>query len=279
MTVSIRSTFITQKNVTTAEANIKSGNVKAAGVTPSGDVVVEVRSDTTRKISHLIINSEGTLVTHFCESVKKLPLTGSTRSCWHLAIAMLALHTAYPERKAPDLPHPIEVAVTFPEEALINKDITPDLIGCKGEFNRCTFLPLDLPQDEANTQAPEEAAKIPTIELSKEDAWLGELNLPPSVLAKVMLFRDRQYIDLDEEQMKRVPQNVNYEAQGNELVQTVSALVYGKDAANWEPVLLRGPKGTGKSTLVNKVAEIFMLPVNRISGSTDHDLDGRARCS
>ena len=37
---------------------------------------------------------------------------------------------------------------------------------------------------------------------------------------------------------------------------------------------MRGPKGTSKSTLVNKVAEILMLPVNRISGSTDHDLDG-----
>ncbi len=243
MKVSIRSTYITNKNILKAEEHIKSGNVKAAGVTPSGEVVIEVQSESTRKISHLLINKEGTLVTHFCERIKKLPAKGSPKegSCWHMAIALLALHKAYPERKFPELPYALEVVSTFPEDAFISREISQDLIGRPGEFNRCSFVPMNLPVDN---EKPVEAEPIVVSDLSGEHAWLGDLGLPSAVLSKVISFREGQLVDLSEEQLVRIPKKVNYKAQKQELVQSVSAFAYGTKGQNWEPILLRGPKGT-----------------------------------
>jgi MoxR-like ATPase len=274
MTVSIRAGYVTKKNYLKAQESIKNGLVKAAGVTASGDVAVEIVSESTRKISVLTIDRKGKVATHFCSAIKKLPAEGSSKrgTCWHLAAALIALTEDNEEHEFP-LPYPLEVVTTFPETPVVIRDITPYVTGNRGEFNRCEFLPIEVPDNKPEEQAETKIEDFVPV-LSEEDLWLEQYNFPFAVLNKVLKFRESQRIDLTETQYSRVPQNVNYTPQGKELIQTVSALMYGADGQNWEPVLLRGPKGTGKSTLVNKVAEILMLPVNRISGSTDHDLDG-----
>lgn len=274
MTVSMRVGYVNTKNLRKAKESIKNGFLKAAGVTPNGDVVIETMSESSRKISHLIIDSECRVVTHFCERIKKLHSEGTAveGTCWHLGAILMAYSEAYPGTDVPIPPQKLEIAACFPEAVVVVKDITPQLTGKRGEFNRCQLIPIDMPADNKPEETYEPATEMPA--LSEEDAWLNELNLPVAVLAKVVKFREGQRLDLTEDQFKRIPENVNYTAQGKELVQAIAALMYGPQGENWEPVLLRGPKGTGKSTLVNKAAEVLMLPVNRISGSTDHDLDG-----
>ncbi|MGI6657792.1 MAG: AAA family ATPase [Dethiobacteraceae bacterium] len=275
MSVSIRSGYITKKNYLSAKKNIEKGLLKAAGVTASGDVVLEIVSESTRKISIAAIDNEGKVATHFCSAVKRMPAEGSSEQgiCWHLAALLMALAAAKGE-DPPSLPYPIEVVTTFPENPLVVLDLTPQITGKPGEFNKCQFMTIEIPDNnEAGEDGTREKSDHIFTMLPEEDLWLKDLNLPPAVLKKILKFRESQRIDLTEEQYNRVPKNVKYFPQDKELIRAVSALMYGPDGVNWEPVLLRGPKGTGKSTLVEKVAEILMLPVNRISGSQDHDLD------
>ena len=70
MTVSIRAGYVTKKNYLKAQESIKNGLVKAAGVTASGDVAVEIVSESTRKISVLTIDRKGKSSNTFLFSYK-----------------------------------------------------------------------------------------------------------------------------------------------------------------------------------------------------------------
>jgi MoxR-like ATPase len=265
MSIIIKTGYIATKNVTQAKDQLNRGSLLAAGVTAAGDLYLEVLS-TEKKPYALTMNKEGTLLTHRCSQTSGLATESPPGNgiCWHAAAALLALEKAYPETTMPSVPHKISIEVEFPERAYIQRDITPALTGKPGDYKYATFIPANAPAPEPET--------VSSVALAADSDW-GK-GLPPAVLEKVLRFREGRLVDMTPEQVSRIPRDVKYWAQGEELVQALSALVYGPDGQNWNPVLLKGPKGTGKSTLAFKIAEALCLPVNRISGSTDHCLDG-----
>jgi MoxR-like ATPase len=56
---------------------------------------------------------------------------------------------------------------------------------------------------------------------------------------------------LSEEQLQRVPKTAGYIPAGQELIRAVGSLLAGSDGTKWEPVMLIGPRATGKSTLAD----------------------------
>jgi MoxR-like ATPase len=91
------------------------------------------------------------------------------------------------------------------------------------------------------------------------------------VLNKVIAFREKQKERLTPEQVSRIPQP-RYVPSGKEVVHAVASLCYG-DGSQWEAPLLIGPKGSGKSTLAETLAAILYLPINKIFGGVDLNVE------
>jgi len=123
---------------------------------------------------------------------------------------------------------------------------------------------INLLEKSMNDKKQQKGGK--TYELIKE----GCRNL----LKRLVAFRERQMQRLTDEQKSRVPQNINYIPQGNEVKFAVAAMLYD----TWAPPLLMGPKGSGKSTLAEALAEILYLPLRKISGGIDVNADYLLGC-
>ncbi|MCL6639434.1 MAG: AAA family ATPase [Firmicutes bacterium] len=142
----------------------------------------------------------------------------------------------------------------------IVKDLTPEVLGRPGDFELLELVEGDALSEEAAERVPPD--------IPGEDAWLIKYNIPIKILKKVFAFRNSQRETLTEEQKARVPK-ARYIPSGREFVSAVAAMVYGPEGKSWEAPLLIGPKGSGKSTMAESLAAVFMLPVNKIFGGID----------
>lgn len=220
----------------------QSHQVMGVGKTLSGALLLELVGQ-YRKGSRYLVKINGRVVEHACRAVEH------GTPCWHLAAAL----DVAAQIKSEELKLPARVSVTLREpQPEPVRDVTPDIFGRPGDF---ALLEELLPDEPAEP----------------EDASSGRLlrySLPKSILEKVHAFRKKQEETLTEEQRARIPEP-KYVPVGMEVVRAVTALLYGDNGSQWEPVLLKGPRGTGKSTLADTLGAILMLPVVRITGGID----------
>lgn len=181
-------------------------------------------------------DSAHTTAWHDCQARK----SGYSRGCWHLGLVGPLFGLT--------LPHDIEI-ISPPDQLWCREDVSEKYLGRPGNFRTLDIKPL---------------GGLPPV-VTTGEKFLGKYHLPQSLLKKVIPFRERQMARLTDEQKSRVPQNVEYITQGNEVVYSVAALLYD----TWAPPLLMGPAGAGKSTLAEALAEILYLPMRKISGGID----------
>lgn len=160
----------------------------------------------------------------------------------------------------PEQPYELELCSPLPN-LVAEIDLTPGYIKKPGLFK---IIKLD-PQKVKESRAVETVSEEEIEALPEEDRFLARYRIPKPLLDKLLPFREKQKARLTGEQKSRIPQNVNYIPQNNEVVYATAALLYDV----WAPPLFMGPAGSGKSSLAELMAEILYLPFRRISGGID----------
>lgn len=233
---------ITKSNADSAEFNITEKKVHAVG--RDGErIFVEYTSNSEETREVIIFQvQDGSPVTvwHDCQARQ----SGYSRGCWHLGLAG-PLFGITP-------PCTVEI-ISPPDQLWCREDVSEKYLKRPGDFQLLDIKPL---------------GGRPPIVFTGEK-FLGRYIIPEPLLKRVEAFRERQMARLTDEQKSRVPQNVDYIPQGNELTYSVAALLYD----TWAPPLLMGPAGSGKSTLAEALAEILYLPMRKISGGIDVNAD------
>ena len=245
---------ITPKNIALANSKFQE-YVLAIGSEGSRMFVEYISRSNASEPEVIIFQWDGDKISawHTCEAAK----SGYKNGCWHLALAAIIYH-------CPDLKE-IEV-ISAPDQYWIQEDHTYGYLGHEGKFQKLAIYP--------DGNGPEITPVEPPIDLPEEHAFLGKFQFPNGILKKILEFREIQKTRLTDEQKLRVPRDVKYVPQGNEVTFAVTALLYD----TWAPPLLMGPKGSGKSTLVEALAEILSLPLCRISGGIDVNADYLLGC-
>jgi MoxR-like ATPase len=221
---------------------------------------------------YISISLDGTMAQHRCEASKR------GAPCWHLAAALAAVATINGALCPFD--HELTVDRMKPFKCSV-QDVTPLIFSRRrGDFEyfrvsgKAPEEPVVATAEiwpEPLEPLPESLLEVPPgiiPEMSEDDAWLLNYGLPSIVLQKALFFRDDQKRRLSEKQMALIPKP-RYMQVGHELISATTALLYGPSGNAWEPVLLKGPRGTGKSTLADTLGSILMLPVVRITGGVD----------
>ncbi|MCL6477060.1 MAG: AAA family ATPase [Peptococcaceae bacterium] len=225
--------------------------LKGYGLGRDGKMYLEYLSHSVsgkRQVIAAIMPGGTPTIYHDCKSFEG----PSPKPCWHLGAMSLAMPG--------HVPMSVNVERYQITPAPIVKDMTEGILGRPGDFEL-----LELVEDDTMTG---EAEELVVPELLKEDSWLTRYNLPVRVLKKVLAFREKQKETLTDDQKARIPK-AKYIPSGNEFINAVSAMVYGPEGKHWEAPLLIGPKGSGKSTMAESLAAVFMLPVNKIFGGID----------
>lgn len=235
--------------------------VKGVGKTESGALLIEIKSATRSGRRYLVKVSPEPRIEHVCEAAR------NNRPCWHLAAALEIFSALNRITQTYPVDVKTELADPVPEEVV---DVTLDCLGRAGDFTLLKVAPKE-------TLPSEEESEPIKVDVPDDDTWLTKYHLPEAVLRKVLAFREKQKAKLTPDQTARIPEP-RYVPVGQELVHAVSALVYGDDGSQWEPVLLKGPRGTGKSTLADTLGAILMLPVVRITGGIDVNAEWLLGC-
>lgn len=151
-----------------------------------------------------------------------------------------------------------------PNQFWVKKDLTEKYLSRKGQFRK-----LELKPDGGG---PDRIISETTVsfDITDEDTILLKYNLPERLLKSLIKFREEQRKRLTIFEKQMIPNGVDYIAQGKEVVYALASLLYGND---WAAPLLIGPKGTGKSTLAELIAELLYLPILKIAGSIDVNQD------
>jgi MoxR-like ATPase len=229
------------------------------GVGKTADALVLEIAVPSGKFTYLVSITPDQKITHKCKAAER------ERPCWHLAAALdiLAREQGYKQ----SYPTTIESVIGAPEITEAVTDITPQVLDRRGDFRLLYTNDTEEITTDISTEEPDE---------DKDTIELDELNgyaFPSRLYEKIIAFREKQKKLLTEEQLKRVPENAGYIPAEHELIRAVGSILAGTDGSKWEPVLLIGPRATGKSTLADTVGHILMLPVTRISGSSDLTAD------
>lgn len=245
---------------------IQPGNVNAYrekrdhinGVATCGNLIaIEYTSESRHGdrglvVGHLVANK----VWHSCYSTKK----PTPVPCWHLGALATICGWSVPKRID------LELEMLELEDYAWVNETNKYIPGQRGSFR---ILDLNAKTDKKTSMPDESEESIPG--LAPEDGWLGKYHLPEAVLNKVLAFREKQKERLTPEQVSRIPQP-RYVPSGKEVIHAVASLFYG-DGSQWEAPLLIGPKGSGKSTLAETLAAILYLPINKIFGGVDLNVE------
>lgn len=247
---------------------IQPGNVNAYrekrdrinGVAVYGSLIaIEYTSDSRRGDRGIIVGHlEANKSWHSCLSTKK----PTPVPCWHLGA--LAALSGWSVPKRIDL----ELEMLELEDYAWENATSRYVPGQHGDFR---ILSIDTKKPRAEKRTKPEESSPSSVLLTPEDSWLSKYQLPEAVLNKVIAFREKQKERLTPEQVSRIPQP-RYVPSGKEVVHAVASLCYG-DGSQWEAPLLIGPKGSGKSTLAETLAAILYLPINKIFGGVDLNVE------
>lgn len=235
----------------------------------------------TRKV--VIYDGENDRVYHECLASSK------GNACWHLGGMAYIMEWALPKSISVEGPVPFSLDVGWVDgtrKHLPDKDGAFRILNVYGA-KEAEFVEADpvkpepvkaapvVPETPAEKQPemliPKGVQATERVPLSKEDAWLGKYRIPRIVMERILAFRETQKKRLTLEQVSRIP-SARYIPGGKEVAAALSALLCG-EGNTWVPALLAGPKGSGKSTFAETLAAILHLPVNKVFGGVDINLD------
>jgi MoxR-like ATPase len=243
------------------------------GVGKTADTLILEITDPGEKYRYLVSVTPDLKVRHRCKAADE------GRPCWHLAAA-LEIMARYKKYRQP-YPASVESIAETPYPETV-EDITPSVLPWKSDFQllgttdslRVVKIELTGTEDETDEETDDE--KEYETEHEAETRFDGELcgySFPSELLRKLTEFRENQKEILSEEQLQRVPKTAGYIPAKHELLRAVGSLLAGPNGSKWEPIMLIGPRATGKSTLADTLGYILQLPVTRISGSSDLTAD------
>lgn len=236
------------------------------GVGKTADALVLEMAVPSGKYRYLVSITLDLKITHKCKAAE------DGKPCWHLAAALEILSRFKGYKQS--YPATVKTIVEAPQITEAAIDITRRVLGRPGDFQfLSTYDSSDT--EEIDEEEKEEKHEKETIELAPALGTddLNGYSFPSGLLKKILDFRAYQKETLNEMQMKRVPKAAGYIQAGQELIRAVGSLLAGPDGTKWEPIMLIGPRATGKSTLADALGHILMLPVTRISGSSDLTAD------
>jgi len=233
------------------------------GVGKTADALVLEMAVPSEKYRYLVSVTPELEVTHKCKAAEE------GRPCWHLAAALevLARYKGYKQ----SYPATVKTVTEVPQITEVAVDMTRRILGRHGDFQFLSIVDISTDTDEEEKEETEKHEKETTA-LGTNDELNG-YSFPSGLLEKIIEFREKQKEILSEEQLQRVPKIAGYIPAGQELIRAVGSLLAGPDGSKWEPVMLIGPRATGKSTLADTLGYILMLPITRISGSSDLTAD------
>lgn len=213
----------------------------------TGRILIEYEIGKTRDFKrNILIIQPGTdplQVNHTCKAIEnEIP-------CWHLGMIAIVIKI--------NPPFDVEINTALESHTVVN-DMTMDILGRQGDFQKLEFIEEDI----------ESAESVEFFEAVPLPPWMERFGFPWRLRKRIKEFRDRQEKVLTAEQRARVP-GARYIPSGQEVLKAVAALLYD----SWEAPLLIGRKGSGKSTLAETLAAILMLPVNKIFGGIDLNLE------
>jgi MoxR-like ATPase len=236
------------------------------GVGKTADTLVLEMTVPSGKYRYLVSITPELEITHKCKAAE------DGKPCWHLAAALevLARYKGYKQT----YPAAVKSIAETPQVTEDVVDLTQQTLGRTSDFQ--LLYTEDTSEDTTeytiDDEKEEEEEKETEPTLGTYDDLLG-YSFPSGLLKKVLEFREKQKEILSEEQLQRVPKIAGYIPAGQELIRAVGSLLAGSDGTKWEPVMLIGPRATGKSTLADTLGYLLMLPVTRISGSSDLTAD------
>lgn len=217
-------------------------SVKAVGLDADGRILIETEGE-IRRLIYVSETPEGIRISHNC------PAAEAGKPCWHLA-AGADIYSKIRNKKPSKINVFLKTTADAENVPEVIDDLTPIIYGRKGDFALVRLSSAVQLQDE----------------------WLEKYNFPPRLLEKIKSFRLEMKKRLSLQEKLTIPQ-ARYIQTEDEVVRAVAALLYGDGGKEWNPVLLKGPRGTGKSTLVDTIAAILMLPVVKITGGIDVNAD------
>lgn len=229
------------------------------GVGKTADALVLEIAAPSKKYRYLVAVTPDMKVTHKCKAASE------GRPCWHLAAALEAMACFKGYKQV--YPATVDSIADAPQITEV-EDVTQQVLGRSGDFRLLNVANTSIEEDADGDKKEEVKTSEPV-----SDDELNGYSFPSGLLEKIMAFRDHQKEILSDDQLKRVPKTAGYIPAGHELIRAVGSLLAGTDGSKWEPVMLIGPRATGKSTLADTIAHILMLPVTRISGSSDLTAD------
>lgn len=229
-------------------ASDKTNRILAIGKTADGKILIEYSNDNEGERTNLLSFKDG-CANHICAAAAK----GFYRGCWHLGILGM-IGAVQPMTD-------IQVNQIEPEPELIIEDQTPLYCGRTGQFKQSRL-----------SKSCETTSVKKDYELPEEDRWLAKYNFSRKLLDAILEFRQHQEEILTEEQKKAIPQP-KYIPSGYELEMAIAPLLFGKGRDKWVPCLLKGPKGTGKSSMAKTIAAILKLRPITIFGAEELDME------
>lgn len=245
-------TTVPNRQITSAESRITDGNVFS--VSKNGNLVlIEYLPKTTSQNPQVMAYAKENgkyNVWHDCACRK----SGYAYGCWHLGL----IGVVEGEKSSFD----IEIVGEEPPTLESNYDISKNILGYGGNFQSVKYSP-----------GVEDFQYVPPIGKDYFPEYgevLSQYGLSKTTADQLVKYRSRQ-IERFEDQAERISSLPEYFQQEDEVVKAIDSLVGYLEFDTWDPVLLIGPKGVGKSLLAHLLGNLLNQPVNIISGHREVD--------
>jgi MoxR-like ATPase len=278
----------------------KSGSLKTAvAITKLWLTFEDSQTNQDHTSEFILLNNGGIFAYHDCPAVRK------RNTCWHLALAqktfVAAGHTVT-NCVTVQIKNPDTSAVEFEmQEAKASGELRSVGLS-RGSIWIATHAAVPEPVVEVEEEAPPvvpEKLPMPEIiisDLHPDDVWLESLALPPVLYAALVTFRARQRARLlsgagavhlvpnlgmaDSASACRSSLTFALKEDAKHLLDYVppslemaawalSPLLHQR----WEPVLVSGAAGTGKTVLAHYLAAVLCLPLAIYCGNSQSGLD------
>lgn len=246
------------------------------GVGKTADALVLEMTVPSGKYRYLVSVTPELEIAHKCKAAE------DGRPCWHLAAALEIMSRFKGYKQS--YPATVKIVTEAPQITEAAIDITRQVLGRHGDFQLLdissdtekidvSVVDISIDTEEIDEDEKDEKELIEPAPIVEADDELNRYSFPSGLLRKIITFRTYQKENLSEEQLQRVPKTAGYIPAEHELIRAIGSILAGSDGSKWEPVMLTGPRATGKSTLADTIGHILMLPVTRISGSSDLTAD------
>jgi MoxR-like ATPase len=255
---SVRQQTITvlDKNVTKAMEMIRDGYVLAVGKTAEGLLAVEYLSMAGNSRCVMVINPGNNEVTHFCDAVK-VHTTSRNSPCWHLGLALKII-----DRSA-STPAKLTNMLEEAKGVEVVEDLSPTYLGKRGQFQQIKLVSAGSTAKPAPASGSTTNNSVPTTNIIDpkitEEVVNDLLNrgVAPGLVEDLVEFRNK--LNFPPEIFHRIATKGRYV--GTKVLSLcLGSLLEGKN------ILTHGPKGCGKTVLMESLSYYTGLPMYTFMG-------------